>query len=475
MTPREVLALCRERDVAAVDLRFLDFPGRQRHFTLPVRRLTEASFEEGFGFDGSGVRGWQTVNESDLLVVPRADTAMVDPFMARTLALTCAVRDPVTGEDYPKDPRNIARKAEAYMRSLGVADEAMVGPEAEFFVFDRVAFESNAHESFYHLHSAEGQWTRGRRGDLPEGASSNSGYQVRHAEGYLPTPPTDTLQDLRGEVMAVLEEVGITAEGHHHEIATAGQCEVDMRFAPLLRTADNLLRYRYVVKNVAARRGKTATFMPKPLHGDAGSGLHLHLSLWKDGQPLFAGGGYGGLSDTALHALGGILEHAPALFAFCCPTTNSYKRLVPGFEAPVNLTYSYRNRSAAVRIPVHAPTPADKRFEFRCPDSSCNPHLTCAALLMAALDGVQNRTDPGPPLDKDLYDLGSEEVRDAPPVPSTLAESLAALKADHEFLLRGDVFTENVIDTWVRTKTEHEVEAVRRRPHPYEFALYYDV
>ena len=486
MTPREVLALCRERDLNAVDLRFMDFPGTQKHFTLPSARLTEASFEEGFGFDGSGMRGWQAVNESDLLVVPVADTAMVDPFMDRTLALTCTIRDPVTGEDYPKDPRNIARKAEKYMRSLGVADEALIGPEAEFFVFDSVAFESNSHESFYHLDSAEGQWTRGRRGAGPSGTGpsgtgvgcsgvSNSGYQVRQGEGYFPTPPTDTLQSLRGEIMAMLEEVGIAAEGHHHEIATAGQCEVDMRFAPLLKTADNLLRYKYVVKNVAARRGKTATFMPKPLHEDAGNGLHLHLSLWKNETPLFAGGGYGGLSDMALHALGGILAHAPALFAFCCPTTNSYKRLVPGFEAPVNLTYSYRNRSAAVRIPVHAPRPADKRFEFRVPDPSCNAHLACAALLMAALDGIQNRIDPGPPLDKDLYDLGSEEVRDVPPVPATLSDALAALRADHEFLLRGDVFTEDVIDTWVRVKTEHEVQALRRRPHPYEFALYYDV
>ena len=479
MSPREVLALCRERDLNAVDLRFMDFGGAQKHFTLPAARLTEDSFEAGFGFDGSGMRGWQAVNESDLLVVPVADTAMVDPFMDRTLAVTCTVRDPVTGEDYPKDPRNIARKAERYMRSLGVADEAMIGPEAEFFVFDAVAFESAPQESFYRLDSAEGQWSRGRRrdsaGSAANGTTSNSGYQVRGGEGYLPVPPADTLQSLRGEIMAVLAEVGVVAEGHHHEIATAGQCEVDVGFAPLLKAADNLLRYKYVVKNVAARRGKTATFMPKPLHGDAGSGLHLHLSLWKDGAPLFAGGGYGGLSETALHALGGILAHAPALFAFCCPTTNSYKRLVPGFEAPVNLTYSYRNRSAAVRIPVHAPRPEDKRFEFRVPDPSCNPHLACAAVLMAALDGVQSRTDPGPPLDKDLYDLGSEEVRDVPPVPATLADALAALEADHEFLLRGDVFTEDVIRTWCAVKRDHEVAALRQRPHPHEFALYYDV
>ncbi|MEM9702737.1 MAG: type I glutamate--ammonia ligase [Planctomycetota bacterium] len=481
MTPREVLALCRERDLHAVDLRFMDFPGTQKHFTRPVSRLTEASFEEGFSFDGSGMRGWQAVNESDLLVVPQAETAMVDPFMERTLSLTCTVRDPVTGEDYPKDPRNIARKAERYMRSLGIADEAMIGPEAEFHVFDGVAFDSTAHHSFYSLDSAEGQWARGRQAGNAGGAepgtggASNRGRQIRRNDGFFAAPPTDTLQELRSEIMATLEEVGIAAEGHHHEIGSAGQCEVDMRFAPLRQSADNLHRYKYVVKNVAARRGKTATFMPKPLFDDAGNGLHLHLSLWKDGAPLFAGGNYGGLSDTALHALGGILTHAPALFAFCCPTTNSYKRLVPGFEAPVNLTYSYRNRSAAVRIPVHAPRPEDKRFEFRVPDPSCNAHLASAALLMAALDGVQNRIDPGPPLDKDLYDLGSEEVRDVPPVPATLAQALTALRRDHEFLLRGDVFTEDVVDTWIRVKTEHEVAAVRRRPHPHEFTLYYDV
>ena len=473
LSPREVLALCRERDVVAVDLRFADLGGAQKHVTLPADRLLESSFEAGFGFDGSGMRGWQAVNESDLLIVPRAETAMVDPFMPRTLALTCTVRDPVTGEDYAKDPRNIAAKAERYMRSLGVADEARVGPEAEFFVFDAVAFDSAPDASFFKLHSAEAAW--GRAAAFGDDAKANGGRQLRGGGGYLPAPPADTLQALRGEVMATLEAVGIPAEGHHHEIAAAGQCEVDMRFAPLLKAADNLLRYKYVVKNVAAKYGKTATFMPKPVYGDAGSGLHLHLSLWKDGGPLFAGGNYGGLSDVALHALGGILAHAPALFAFCCPTTNSYARLVPGFEAPVNLTYSYRNRSAAVRIPVHAPRPEDKRFEFRVPDPSCNPHLACAAVLMAALDGVQSRTDPGPPLDKDLYDLGSEEVRDVPPVPATLADALLALEADHEFLLRGDVFTEDVIRTWCDVKRQDEVEAVRRRPHPHEFALYYDV
>ena len=482
MTPREILALCRERELQAVDLRFMDFPGTQKHFTIPVSHLTEDCFEEGFGFDGSGMYGWQSINESDMLVVPQPETAMVDPFMAGTLALTCNIRDPVTREDYAKDPRNVARKAEAYMRSLGFADTAMFGPECEFFVFDDVAFESNEHESYYHVDSAEGQWNRGVRNGNQSGAPgpkppglATAGYRIRYREGYFPVPPADTLQEVRNEIMFTLESIGIPVEGQHHEIATAGQCEVDIRYAPLLQTADSLLRYKYVVKNVAAKHGKTATFMPKPLWNDAGSGLHLHLSLWKDERPLFAGSGYGGLSEMAMHAMGGILAHAPALFAFCCPTTNSYKRLVPGFEAPVNLTYSYRNRSAAIRIPVHSPTPAAKRFEFRCPDSSSNPYLAMSAVLMAALDGIQNRTEAGPPLDKDLYDLDPEEQGGVDTVPTSLSRSLDALRQDQEFLLRGDVFTEDVIDTWIWYKQTHEVEAIRQRPHPFEFALYYDI
>lgn len=475
MTPKEVLALCREKEIHAVDLRFMDFPGTQKHFTIPVKALTEASFEDGFGFDGSSIRGWQAINESDMLVVPQADTATVDPFFERTLAMTCNIQDPITREDYAKDPRNVARKAEGYMKSTGFADAAMFGPEAEFFVFDDVFFDTNEHESYYHVDSVEGQWNRGRANNARPGERSNAGYKIRYKEGYFPTPPADTLQDLRTEIMLKLVECGIEVEGQHHEVATAGQCEVDMRYGPLVKTADNMLRYKYVVKNVAARYGKSATFMPKPLWNDAGSGMHLHLSLWKNGTPLFAGSGYGGLSDMAIWAMGGILKHAPAVMAFCCPTTNSYKRLVPGFEAPVNLTYSYRNRSAAIRIPVHSPHPENKRFEFRCPDSSSNPYLAMAAMLMAALDGIQNRIDPGAPLDKDIYDLGPEELKDVPKVPSSLEESLAALRRDHDFLLRGDVFTEDVIDTWIWYKTANEVEAIRQRPHPYEFALYYDI
>jgi len=474
MTPKEVLALCRQKEVRAVDLRFMDFPGTHKHFTIPVKALTEKTFEDGLTFGASSMYGWQAINESDMLVLPQAETAMLDPFMQSTLALTCNIQDPITREDYAKDPRNVARKAQLYMQSTGIADTANFGAEAEFFVFDSVRFDLSEHEAYYHLDSSEGQWNRGRAGDAT-GKPSNSGYRIRHREGYFPVPPADTLQDLRTEIMLTLQECGVEVEGQHHEVATGGQCEIDMCFAPLLQTADHLLRSKYIVKNVAARHGKTATFMPKPIWNDNGSGLHMHLSLWKAGKTLFAGSGYGGLSDLAVHALAGILKHAPALFAFCCPTTNSYKRLVPGFEAPINLTYSFRNRSAAVRIPVHNSNPASKRFEFRCPDSSCNAYLATSAVLMAALDGIQHKLDPGPPLDKDIYDLQPDELDGFSKVPASLEESLQALKGDHDFLLRGDVFTEDVIDTWIWYKQTREVQALRERPHPWEFATYFDV
>ncbi len=470
MTPREVLALCREKEIKAVDLRFMDFPGTQKHFTIPAKTLGEKSFEEGFGFDGSSMRGWQSINESDMLVVPQPETAFVDPFMHHTLVMTCNIQDPITGEDYAKDPRNVARKAEAYMKSTGIADVANFGPEAEFFIFDSVRFDQNEHESYYHVDSVEGQWNRGN-----DSNDRNSGYKIRYKEGYFPVPPMDTLQDIRTEMMLLLMECGVEVEGQHHEVATGGQCEIDMRYGPLLQTADNLLRYKYIVRNVAAKHGKTATFMPKPLWNDNGSGMHLHISLWKNEEPLFAGSGYGGLSDLGMYAMGGILKHAAALCAFCCATTNSYKRLIPGFEAPVNLTYSYRNRSAAIRIPVHSPNAANKRFEFRCPDSSSNAYLAMSAVLMAMLDGIQNKTDPGRPLDKDIYDLEPDELEDVPKTPASLEESLEALRADQEFLLRGDVFTEDVIDTWIWYKSEKEAAALRERPHPYEFAMYYDI
>jgi glutamine synthetase len=470
MTPREVLALIREKDIKAVDLRFMDFPGTQKHFTIPQQALTVEAFEEGLGFDGSSIRGWKAINESDMLVLPAPETAMVDPFMKDTLAMTCNIQDPLTREDYAKDPRNVARKAENYMKSTGIAEVAYFGPEAEFFVFDDVRFDQNAHECYYHIDSIEGQWNRGRVEPL-----GNKGYKIRYKEGYFPVPPTDTLQDVRTEMMLTLIDCGVEIEAQHHEVATAGQCEIDMKFQPLVKAADNLLLYKYVVKNVAARHGKTATFMPKPLFGDNGSGLHLHFSLWKNNEPLFDGAGYAGLSPTAMYAIGGILKHAYSLLAFCCPTTNSYKRLVPGYEAPVNLAFSSRNRSAAIRIPVYSLSRAARRIEFRCPDSSSNGYLAMAAVLMAALDGIQNRIDPGPPLDKDIYDLGAEELAETAKTPASLEVALDALRKDHEYLLRGDVFTEDVIDTWIWYKTENEVEALRQRPHPYEFAMYYDI
>src|SRR5579872_2097382 len=470
MTPAKVLALCREKEITAVDLRFMDFPGTQKHFTIPLAALSEASFEDGLGFNASSIRGWKAINESDMLVVPQAETAVIDPFMKNTLAITCNIQDPVTRADYPKDPRNVARKAETYMKSTGLAEQAFFGAEAEFFVFDDVRFDQNEHECYYHVDSVEGEWNRGRA--EPGG---NSGCKIRHKEGYFPVPPVDTLQDLRTEIMLTLLDCGVDVESQHHEIASGGQCEIDMKYQPLVRMADHLLLYKYVVKNVAVRHGKTATFMPKPLWNDNGSGLHIHLSLWKQGEPLFAGTGYAGLSQTALYAIGGVLRHAPALMAFCCPTTNSYKRLVPGFEAPVNLTFSSRNRSAAIRIPVYSPSPASKRFEFRLPDSAANGYLAFAAILMAALDGIQNRIDPGPPLDKDMYDLVPDELARYPQPPVSLESALEALRDDHEFLLRGDVFNEDVIDTWIWYKTEHEVDALRQRPHPFEFAMYYDI
>ncbi len=405
-----------------------------------------------------------------MLVKPVPETAFLDPFFAaRTLVLICNICDPVTGEDYTRDPRNIARKAEAYLKSTGVADLAQLGPEAEFFIFDDVRFDQNAREGYYHLDSIEGQWNSGRV------ENPNTGYKTRYKEGYFPVPPTDTLQDIRSEMVLTLERVGIPIEAHHHEVATGGQCEIDMRFAPLLTMADAMLKYKYVVKNVARLHHKTATFMPKPIFGDNGSGMHVHLSLWKDDRNLFAGEGYAGMSDTAMYAIGGLLRHAPALLAFTSPTTNSYKRLVPGYEAPVNLAYSRRNRSAAIRLPMVSTSPRAKRIEFRCPDPSCNPYLAFAAILMAALDGILNKIDPGEPLDKDIYDLPPAELAKVPQTPGSLRESLNALSRDHDFLLKSDVFTQDVIETWISYKMNKEVLALDLRPHPWEFALYYDI
>ena len=470
MTPREVLALCREKDVKAVDLRFTDFPGTWQHFTIPIGKLDEDSFEDGLGFDGSSLRGWQAINESDMIVIPQADTAFIDPFTkVPTLVLICTIQDPITREDYSRDPRNIARKAVNYLKSTGIGDTMFIGPELEFFVFDDVRFDQNSHEGYYHLDSVEGEWNRGRA------ENPNLGYKIRYKEGYFPVPPTDQLMDLRSEMMQTLIDCGVDVEAQHHEVATAGQCEIDMRYQSLVKMADQTMIYKYVLKNAARRYGKTVTFMPKPIFGDNGSGMHTHFSIWKGNDPLFAGSGYAGLSDMAIHAIGGVLKHAPSLLAFTNPTTNSYKRLVPGFEAPVNLAYSQRNRSACCRIPMYSSSPKAKRVEFRCPDPSSNPYLAFSAILMAAIDGIQNKIDPGEPLDKDLYDLPPEQRSHVPQTPGSLEEVLDRLQQDHDYLLRGDVFTEDAITQWIAYKRAKEADQVRLRPHPYEFCLYFDI
>jgi glutamine synthetase len=470
VTPKEVLAFCREKDVKAVDLRFTDFPGLCQHTTIPVTHLNEDTFEDGLGFDGSSIRGWQAINESDMLIVPQPETAFLDPFTAiPTLVMICNIQDPITREDYSRDPRNVARKAVNYLKTTGIADTAYIGPEAEFFIFDDVRFDQRSHEGYYHLDSIEGEWNRGRS----EGP--NLANKIRHKEGYFPVPPMDHLMDIRNEMMQTMIEAGLTVECQHHEVATAGQAEIDLRFQELVTMADQMLIYKYIVKNVAFKYGKTVTFMPKPLFSDNGSGMHTHVSFWKDNQPLFAGSGYAGLSDMALYAIGGLLKHAPSVLAFTNPTTNSYKRLVPGYEAPVNLAYSQRNRSASCRIPMYSPSPKAKRVEFRCPDPSCNPYLAFAAIVMAAIDGIQNKIHPGEPLDKDIYDLPPEEAAKVPKTPGSLDQALDHLEEDHDFLLRGDVFTADVVETWIAYKRKVEVDALRLRPHPYEFCLYYDV
>jgi glutamine synthetase len=468
--PKEVLALCREKDVKAVDLRFMDFPGLWQHFTVPVNKLDEEVFENGLGFDGSSIRGWQAINESDMLVVPQPETAFIDPFTTiPTLVMVCNIQDPITREDYSRDPRNVARKAVNYLKSTGIADTCFIGPEAEFFIFDDVRFDYRQNEGYYHLDSVEGEWNRGRD------EKPNLGYKIRYKEGYFPVPPADALMNIRNEMMQTMIDCGIDVEAQHHEVATAGQSEIDMRFNELVRMGDQVMIYKYIIKNVAKKYNKTVTFMPKPLFADNGSGMHTHISLWKGGSPLFAGSGYAGLSEMAMFAIGGLLKHAPSILAFSNPTTNSYKRLVPGYEAPVNLAYSQRNRSASCRIPMYSPSPKAKRVEFRCPDPSCNPYLAFAAMLMAVIDGIQNKINPGQPLDKDIYDLSPEELAEVPKTPGSLEEALHALKHDNAFLLRGDVFTKDVIDTWISYKMKNEVDAMRLRPHPYEFCLYYDM
>jgi glutamine synthetase len=470
-TPDDVLQLIGDEGIEIVDLRFCDLPGLMQHFSMPAGQLTAEVFDEGVGFDGSSIRGFQEIQESDMLLVPDPSTAVIDPFTQhKTLNLNCFVNDPVTGESYSRDPRYVARKAEEYLTSTGLADTCYMGPEAEFFVFDDVRFDQNEHEGYYSIESVEAAWNTGRE------ENPNLGYKPRYKEGYFPVPPMDHFQDLRSEMILVLERLGVEIEIHHHEVGTAGQAEIDMRFDSLLRMADKLMLYKYVVKNVARQAGKTATFMPKPVFQDNGSGMHTHQSLWKGGEPLFySEAGYAGLSDMGRWYIGGLLTHAPAILAFSNPTTNSYKRLVPGYEAPVNLVYSQRNRSAAVRIPLYSQSPKAKRLEFRCPDPSCNPYLAFSAMLMAGLDGIQNRIEPPDPMDKDLYDLPPEELSKVPQVPGSLDAVLSALEEDQAFLKAGGVFTDDLIETWVTYKRENEVDALRLRPHPWEFALYYDL
>ena len=469
MTPKTVLAMCRENDVKAVDLRFMDFIGLWQHTTIPVTQLTEDVFEDGLGFDGSSIRGWQAINESDMLIVPQADTAFMDPFTKLpTINFICNIQDPITRVDYSRDPRNVARKAVNYLNTTGIADKAYFGPEAEFFIFDDIRFDQAPQHAFFHIDSVEAEWNRG----TDEGP--NLGNKIRFKQGYFPCPPVDHLMDIRNEMMQTLIDCGLPVECQHHEVGTAGQSEIDLRFNEMVKMADQVMMYKYIIKNVAKRNNKTVTFMPKPIYGDNGSGMHVHFSLWKGDTPLFAGDKYAGLSQMALYAIGGILKHAPALLAFTNPTTNSYKRLVPGYEAPVNLAYSQRNRSASCRIPMYSQSPKSKRIEFRCPDPSCNPYLAFSAMLMAGIDGIQNKIDPGQPLDKDIYDLPPEEAAAVEKTPASLEAALEALANDHQFLLRGDVFTQDVIDTWISYKMKNEVDAMRLRPHPYEFCLYYD-
>jgi glutamine synthetase len=460
----DVLEWAQETRVAMVDLKFCDLLGTWQHMTLPVRAFDDSAFDEGLGFDGSSIRGWQGISESDMLLVPQAETAVLDPAAeAPTLSLVCEIVDPLTREPYARDPRGVARRAEEYLRSTGVADTAYFGPECEFFVFDDVHYEVETNRAHYFVDSSEGHWNSGRPG---------LGYTARPKEGYFPTAPHDSLHDLRTEMVLTLERLGIPCEFHHHEVASGGQCEIDLRFTTLTRMADQIMTYKYVVKNVARAHGKTVTFMPKPIFGDNGSGMHTHQSLWMSGTPLMADkSGYAGLSQLARAYIGGLLAHAPALLAFCAPTTNSYRRLVPGYEAPVNLVYSQRNRSACIRIPMYSESPKAKRVEFRCPDAAANPYLAFSAMLMAGLDGIERGLDPGAPADYDLF----EETHGAvPQVPGSLAEALDALEADHEFLTHGGVFPQELIDAWIAWKRENELDVVRLRPHPAEFALYFD-
>jgi glutamine synthetase len=469
MSPKELIEFAQKNDAKQIDLRFTDLPGLSQHVSYPISQLDEACFEEGFGFDGSSIRGWAAINESDMLLLPDPTTCFMDPFAeTATLVMLANVVDPITRQHYERDPRWIASKAELYVKSTGLADTAYFGAEAEFFIFDNIRFDQSVNYGFYYIDAEEGRWNTGREKD-------NLGYRPRYKEGYFPVPPTDHYQDLRSEMVETMLKCGLDIECHHHEVATGGQAEIDQKFDTLVKSADNMMLYKYIVRNVANQYGKTVTFMPKPLFADNGSGMHVHQSLWKGGKPLFAGDGYAGISQMALWYIGGLLKHARAMSAIIAPTTNSYKRLVPGYEAPVNLAYSRRNRSAACRIPMYSASPKAKRVEFRPPDPSANPYLAFAAMTMAGLDGILNKIDPGEPLDKDIYDLSPEEMSHVPSMPGSLEEALDCMENDHDFLLKGDVFTEELLETFISYKRKNEADAVRLRPHPYEFALYYDI
>jgi glutamine synthetase len=469
MTPKEFFMYCKKHSVTMMDLKFADLLGAWQHCTFPVEALDEGSLEEGLGFDGSSIRGWQAIHVSDMMAVPDLDTVCLDPFFAKPTASVIAnIVDPLTREDYTRDPRHVARKAEAYMKETGIADTCHIGPEPEFFIFDEVRYEQTQNTGMYQIDSIEGAWNTARFEE------PNLGYKPSFKGGYFPVSPSDTHHDLRGEMVEEMSKLGIVVECHHHEVATGGQAEIDMKYEPLLKMSDQFMWYKYIIRNVGKRHGKTVTFMPKPIFDDNGSGMHTHMSLWKDGQPLFAGDGYAGLSSLGLFAIGGILKHAPALLAFAAPTTNSYRRLVPGFEAPVNLCMSARNRSAGCRIPMYSPNPKAKRVEFRCPDPSCNGYLAWSSLLMAALDGVENEIDPGEPLDRDIYEMTPEELANTRKTPGSLAEAIDALEQDHDFLTRGNVFTDDLVEGWISWKREMEIGPMRLRPVPYEFDLYYD-
>ena len=469
-TPQEALNYIKENQIQIVDLKFIDMPGIWQHLSLYHDQIDETAFTDGVPFDGSSIRGWKAINESDMTMVIDPTTAWMDPFMAEpTISFICSIKEPRTGEPYSRCPRTIAQKAIDYLLSTGLGDTAFFGPEAEFFIFDDVRFDQTQNSGYYYVDSIEGRWNSGK-----EEAGGNLGYKPRYKEGYFPVAPTDTSQDMRTEMLLTMAKCGVPIEKHHHEVATGGQCELGFRFATLVQAADYLLTYKYVIKNVGKKYGKTITFMPKPLFNDNGSGMHVHQSIWKDGQPLFAGDQYAGFSQMGLHYIGGILKHAPALLAITNPTTNSYKRLVPGFEAPVNLAYSQGNRSASVRIPLSGTNPKAKRLEFRCPDATSNPYLAFAAMLCAGIDGIKNQIDPGEPLDVDIYDLSPEELSKIPSTPGSLEGALEALEKDHGFLTESGVFTEDFIQTWIFYKLDNEVNPMRLRPHPYEFALFYD-